>query len=396
MVKKSYKINLRKNIFFSILICFIIRQISAYSVLPKIMPKYGVINEIIEIIMIGLFLFYIFISKYSIRRLITMLVILLTSLISLNTGNRDIFFIGLLLYMSVDIENESIVKVSMITLFFCVSSIVILSFMNIIPNYFYNNALINGSIVKAYCLGFDYYSYVPIYTLFFNCMYIYIRKNKCTYFEILGMIIICIFVNYFCHKELAFYLNLLIISLYVFLCKLKIFKYNNYIFRVISITIIPICFIGIVFFSYNYKKFTIINDILGGRLYYGYEAFNNYNIKLFGQKIEMIGSSTYTENSILNYFYIDSGYLQTLFLRGLIITIIILIGYFAIARKSIKNKQIELFIWLIIVAIYNILGSTLIDIWYNPIFFIGFKYISNWDFTFKLLGKRYRLVYKKY
>lgn len=159
--------------------------------------------------------------------------------------------------------------------------------------------------------------------------------------------------------------------------------------------IIPICFIIIVFFSYNYDKFLALDNILGGRLYYGYTAFNNYSLTLFGQNIEMVGTSTFTRNPNLRYFYIDSGYLQTLFLRGIALTVIILIGYTVISYKAIKNKEIELFIWIIITAGYNILGSTLIDIWYNPIFFIGFKYIANWRFTFNILGTRYRIVYKK-
>ena len=152
---------------------------------------------------------------------------------------------------------------------------------------------------------------------------------------------------------------------------------------------------SVVICSYNYPMFLKLDKLLGGRLYYGYTAFNNYNIALFGNKIEMIGSSEFAKNTSLEYFYIDSGYLQTLFLRGVVLSILIFWGYFVISRKSVIEKNIELFIWIVITSAYNILGSTLIDIWYNPIFFIAFKYMINWKGTFRILGKRYRIVYRR-
>lgn len=395
MIKKEYKFSLNRIIFFTTLICFIIKQISVYSVLPEVVSKYGLINKGMELLILGLFFWYICISKYSIRRIVVILIILLTSLISLSSKNKDIFFIGLLLYMSVNVKSKDIIKISMVTLGFTVLSIVSLSFMNIIPNYVYDNILANGNIAKANSLGFDYYSYVPIYTLFFTCMYLYIRGKKCSYIEICILILLAIVVNSFCHKELAFGLNIFTVILYIILSKFNIFKFRSYIWKLVSKVIIPSCFIIIVFCSYNYDKFLALDNILGGRLYYGYTTFNNYSLTLFGQNIEMIGTSTFTKNPNLEYFYIDSGYLQTLFLRGIILTAIIVIGYSIISYKSIKDKEIELFIWVIITAGYNILGSTLIDIWYNPIFFIGFKYIANWRGTFNILGTRYRVVYKK-
>ena len=101
----------------------------------------------------------------------------------------------------------------------------------------------------------------------------------------------------------------------------------------IFLSLIPILLICLItYLSLNAYKFPNINNILSGRLNYGYIGINTFGIKLFGQP--------YYESTIpAQYFTIDSGLLRYLLHFGIISTLIMLVLYQRLILKLLKQQN---------------------------------------------------------
>lgn len=123
----------------------------------------------------------------------------------------------------------------------------------------------------------------------------------------------------------------------------------------------------------NNKIFEKTNNLLSGRLYYGNLAFARYRLTMFGQRVVENGFGgnaghrlANSDNSGVQYFYIDSSFLRIILLYGLIMFVLILIAMTAISWSSIQKGDFVLASILVIVTISAVVEQRLIDITYNP------------------------------
>ena len=108
-----------------------------------------------------------------------------------------------------------------------------------------------------------------------------------------------------------------------------------------------------------------VNSFFSDRLSLSWNAFHNFKITFFGQELSLIGYGRDPRNIQGTYNYIDSSYLQLLFIFG-VVTMILFVGahVFLSYRAYLNNDNILLSI-LFTVATAGVIESTMIYISQN-------------------------------
>lgn len=109
-----------------------------------------------------------------------------------------------------------------------------------------------------------------------------------------------------------------------------------------------------------------INNFLSGRLFYEHVAFENYNVPILGQFIYQNGFGGGFK--VLDYFYLDSSYIRTLMMHGLVIFGLMLVVLYLLFTKF---KQVGLNYWIIcflLVILTSGIDQHLWNISYNFVF----------------------------
>lgn len=130
-------------------------------------------------------------------------------------------------------------------------------------------------------------------------------------------------------------------------------------------------------FCNKFNFLSELNAILSGRLRLGKMAFEQYHITLFGQNMAW-------DNTIesMEYFYIDSSYVQVLLEKGIIMLLILCIIMTIITKYFIKIKDRNMVIGIVILLMHCITDPQLLSFRYNPFLII-------------FLTAAYGLYYKK-
>lgn len=131
--------------------------------------------------------------------------------------------------------------------------------------------------------------------------------------------------------------------------------------------IMPVLVIFSIVLSYFYDSsaafWKVLDSTLEARLAFGKQGFEDFGVKLFGQKIDMIGNGGTTKYQG-EYFFLDCSYVNILLTWGLILFCIV-IGIHIYTCN--KNKQDEYFLYAIaIIAINCVIAQHLMEIGYNP------------------------------
>lgn len=207
------------------------------------------------------------------------------------------------------------------------SVIILLVLIGIIPNQI---TVFNSRI--RYYMGFGWPSFSSFLLFFVVLYFIWINYNT---FSLLWFLLFLV-INQYLYKmtdtKTPYYLTIAILLIWLFFTKSRFnFKFN---FKwMIFLSLIPILLICLItYLPLNAYKFPNINNILSGRLNYGYIGINTFGIKLFGQP--------YYESTIpAQYFTIDSGLLRYLLHFGIISTLIMLVLYQRLILKLLKQQN---------------------------------------------------------
>ena len=117
------------------------------------------------------------------------------------------------------------------------------------------------------------------------------------------------------------------------------------------------------FYDSSAAFWKVLDSTLEARLAFGKQGFEDFGVKLFGQKIDMIGNGGTTKYQG-EYFFLDCSYVNILLTWGLILFCIVIGIHIYICNK---NKQDEYFLYAIaIIAINCVIAQHLMEIGYNP------------------------------
>lgn len=175
----------------------------------------------------------------------------------------------------------------------------------------------------------------------------------------------------------AFAITTLVI---IFAYLLKIWKeyYGRYlfVFFIKNITCIGTILFIVLMFLFDKIDFVskTIDEILSNRLTLSCAAMEDYGVRLFGQPIEWVGGTNIFDTEWRVYNYVDSSYMQILFSYGIIVLMILLIGYHFLGREIVMAKDWYFGLVIVLGAIHSTFDPQFLWIQYN-IFILALGYL---------------------
>ncbi len=234
--------------------------------------------------------------------------------------------------------------------------------------------------VRLY-LGFIYTAIPANFYFHIVLAYFFLKKGAINLLET----IIVLVTNYLLFKytdtNAVFYgILALVIILWIYRFFPQIFRLKY--LKILSIVIVPALAVAVIALSYMYTPMsptlTKLDKILNTRLALGHEAIEKYGIHLFGNNVTWSNyTGRYGENVYEEYFFVDSSYLNILITFGIIILIIICVGYALVGKKLFEKKHYMGCIIFILFAIHCGTDHHLFEVRYNPfLVLIGFVFIN--------------------
>lgn len=175
----------------------------------------------------------------------------------------------------------------------------------------------------------------------------------------------------------AFAITTLVI---IFAYLLKIWKeyYGRYLFGffIKNITCIGTILFIVLMFLFDKIDFVskTIDEILSNRLTLSCAAMEDYGVHLFGQSIEWVGGTNIFDTEWRVYNYVDSSYMQILFSYGIIVLMILLIGYHFLGREIVMAKDWYFGLAIVLGAIHSTFDPQFLWMQYN-IFILALGYL---------------------
>ena len=131
--------------------------------------------------------------------------------------------------------------------------------------------------------------------------------------------------------------------------------------------VMPLLAFVSILFTYLYSDGNAVWEKMDGtllaRFKLGKQAFEDYGLKLFGQKIPMNGNGG-TLNLVDEYFFLDCSYVNILLTWGLILFLSVMILFIYSCTKNRKDLYFQYAIAAI--AVNSMIAHHLMDVAYNP------------------------------
>lgn len=229
-----------------------------------------------------------------------------------------------------------------------------------------------GFTRERMALGICYPTDLAAYVAFLMLAYICIREENITYLEVGIMFALACAIYYITNARTDFIVMLLLLFL-IMITKLMYKKMvvfsksiiGRKVIMLFSITVAIFMWILTTLYEYDSELWKKIDAILSGRLEFGKQAFQYYDIKAFGQYIYEKGFGGSIEWPD-KYFFIDCSYISIGIKYGMIFLILILLCYELILKKCIEDTKVYWCMALIVIAIQSAMEHHFIQYWYNP------------------------------
>lgn len=229
------------------------------------------------------------------------------------------------------------------------------------------DASFSGRGVRLY-LGFTYTTFLANYFFHFLLMYYSLKKKE------IGIVDTCLVlamnqVIYVLTDTNAVYYEVYLFLIFLWILKLWKRPFKTKAFSIGTIVAMPTMCILAFFMSvrYNASKpiWVVLNTLLTGRLSLAHNAIEEYGLTLFGSDIVWV-TGRYSIERTEDYFYVDSSYINIALTFGVIVLILVLIGFCVLSHKATKEQKYVLCISLILLAVHSFSDPQLLELRYNP------------------------------
>lgn len=327
-----------------------------HSLYANIIPKYIFVAVQMFVILVSIFrrLKYSF-SRHSI--LICFIITLCGIFNIVMSGKYSLYILIIVLIGAQGLEFKKILKVCLYSVGFCMLFVVLSCKMGIIEDYiFYRYGAERHALGFAYC-------YLSSFFLNWTMLFLYTKGSQTKLWHYAMLIVINQVLYNVSNVRGIYYILIFVVVIHFFFIRYKERKCNFKIHNYFSMLIYPICCLGSYIVSFAYRSDTMIWNVMDhfftGRLAFMNQAINTYGISLFGEKIELVGNQ-YGVDKISDY--VDNAYLQIGLEYGIVILILIVIGYSFITYLAVKSHDSMLYVWLILISIQSLVYPTLISI----------------------------------
>ncbi|MBE5917752.1 MAG: hypothetical protein E7273_13040 [Pseudobutyrivibrio ruminis] len=258
----------------------------------------------------------------------------------------DLLFIPLLLAQNCEIKK--MYSVIVLTLIIGTIFIITLDYFEIFQRYEFSR---NGTIRQSF--GFYHPNSFGLTLMLIGMVFTLLKENlKIHHFAFL--IMLCFTIKYFTDSRSAFYpLTILTISLFISnYCKKFISSLFDIRLTIFSIILILSVILIMFYLIITGNGMDYVDTLINGRLKFGKQALEEYGLSLLGQKITI--SIEWEASKGAKYFVIDSLYYYFPIIVGVIPSLFLLATYIYALKQTIKEKNITLYIILMLFVLYGI------------------------------------------
>lgn len=362
---------IKKNeqLFFLSYIIFMIFSVLMHSFYHK---YYASLYKYIVVLCIILLLLQEIVNQtLSYRAMVGALVLYVTALFLAIQGTNELQLsfacVFVFAFGARNIDFRKICRITVILTLALLLFVVLSSYLGIIENY----KTIQGDRTR-YFLGFKYALNAPAFLLNAILLYVYDKRDKCKFFEILFLFVLSVVLFALTDSRLSFILSIVGLLIAV-ICKIKKSDFSRA--NKLSFILIPsflICFAVSLWFTVSYSPNVAwmreLNALLDNRLYFQNKSYMLYGVSLFGTRnIEWVGAGLdmYGRQNTESYFYVDNLYIQLLQRYGIIFMIIFLVLTTALMIQCYKKKEHLLVILLSIIALHGLVENGMIYLQMN-------------------------------
>ena len=307
--------------------------------------------------------------RVSYKYLIFSILLLLSGILVYFQTNRLNFLVySLLLVLLVNVDMKVVLRNYVIVAGVLVVGVFLLSLVGIVPNLQYNRA---GVIRNSF--GFIYPTDFASHCFYLFIAISYLLKDKLIWSRTLFGFLLSAFIIKYCDARLNALSILLATVIFTYFYyskekKLKIFALLPYSVVVFASVVTYLSYK----FSWSDPFLVSINKLITGRLALGRNAFDTFEVHLFGTRnVQFIGSGGKTE-SVIGYNYVDSSYVQMLFTYGIVPVVLLIIIYVVASRKQYKDGQYLLVAILSLIALNCMIEAFWFVPTYNIFMFLLF------------------------
>lgn len=354
------------------------------------------VQQVFKIIEVSIYVLLIFKilydNKYSFKTIKWGMLFLIVFIVGRLSNSRSLIEIMIFIYTSKDIEFKKILKITLLVQIILSIFIIGGSLTGIIKNDIWLRS--DGSF--RYGLGYTYCTFSANFYYHIILMYLYIKDEKGINLIESCVILVINQILYILTDTKAVYYLIWILVVVIFFNKItKKRNKINFITRVLCkycfiISAIIAIFSSILYDASN-KFYIFLNTIFTDRLVLGNFMYKQYGIPLFGQNILWVtGRAGIERTSNTVYNFVDSSYLNIAINFGIVILILVCLGFTIIESDLIKNNKKNQCIILAFLAIHSISDPQLLQMQYHPFLLMFGIFFSSTKV--KELTKRFKKI----
>ena len=340
--------------------------------IPNIIPFFGVVFLAVR---------FLYIKHYSLTFLLfAPLLFLVGCLVHYKTGNLNATMFIFLIIFLYRIEIETILKLYVGLGLFFILLIVFLSAIDVIPNLQFVQYRSAGIVVRN-SFGFIYPTDFASHCFYLYMTFSYLNRNRFIILRTLSGLGLATFIIHYCDARLN--AGSILVATVIFLYFYYRRNTSAVVFSVMPFAAGMASAIMVYLsrnFSWTHPMYVTLNKFMNMRLYLGHEALKKYPVQLFGTRgISFVGYGGKTE-TVMNYDYVDSSYVQMLFTYGLI-PVVLLVGLYMVQSWGLyRRKNYLLLACLTLIAINCMFEAFWVRPSYNIFMFLLFATIPMVEF----------------
>lgn len=341
------------------------------SMLGPVLPRIPTIIPFLGVVFLGVRFLYI--KQYSLTFLLfAPLLFLVGCLIYYKTGNLNACMFILMIIFLYRVEFESVLKLYVGLGFFFVLLIVLLSKIGIIPNLQFIQYRSAGIIVRN-SFGFIYPTDFASHCFYLYMAFSYLNRKRFIILRTLFGLALAGFIIKYCDARLNAGSILLAAGIFLYFYYRKnsqstLFAIMPFMAGMASAVMVYLS----KNFSWGQPMYVTLNQFTNMRLHLGHEALKKYPVQLFGTRgVSFVGYGGKTE-TVMNYDYVDSSYVQMLFTYGLVPVVLLVVLYMIQSWGLYRRKNYLLLACLALVAVNCMFEAFWIRPSYNIFMFLLF------------------------
>ena len=293
-------------------------------------------------------------------------------------GRYELVPFFLLLYFGKNINFKRIARVTAIVCACTILIVIASSYIGIIPNYISKSYYGGGVRIRHY-LGFRYALYPA--GILFNAisMDLYAHHKHLTFKRCVLWLVFALFILWKTDSRLFSYFSILVIVGFYVLSVTSDAILRKRPVQLLMIGSFIICACFSIEMSLHYTRNNAflrnLNDLLEQRLRLGKNAFDMYQIKPFGQKINFVGNGLASDGSkaVGLYNYVDNFYESSLLKYGYVFLFAFIVMATLSAILICKKKDYYLLCLLALFAVHAMIDDMVLYLSYNTLWFVLFS-----------------------